>query len=73
MIIYTHIVLEDKIFQGGPNISETYGPGSKNYGGPSIPLQSILNLLVYTIATHLQFTQLFCCTEKQLKIIELCR
>ena len=29
-----HIMLGDKYFKGGLNISETYGPG-----GPNIPLQ----------------------------------
>ena len=34
--IIIYIILEDKIFQGGPNILETYGQGSKYYGGPNI-------------------------------------
>ena len=45
IIIYTHVMLRDKIFQGGPNISETYGPWSKYYGGPNISLQAALKLI----------------------------
>ena len=29
-----------KYFKGSPNISENFGPGSKYYGGPNIPLQN---------------------------------
>ena len=34
------VIKGDKIFQGGPNILENFGPGSKYYGGPNIPLQA---------------------------------
>ena len=54
----THIMLGDKIFQGGPNISKLMDWGSKYYGGPNIPLQAMAgqHLMVGSDTENLEWT-----------------
>ena len=47
--MYTHIMLGDKIFHGGPNISETYGPGVQILWGPNISYRPHQNYCDYLI------------------------
>ena len=42
-MVYTHVILGNKIFQETPNISESSGPGGPNINrGPNILLQAPL-------------------------------